>query len=718
MKVFRKFSRLTPDAMGAWLRIALACPSENAKNSSEACYTCPGCSNIRVGRLASNLAAAANNTNGTAPKRYNAKDWLDHVIGCAAIPGGCVTKRHNALCALLVEMLKAAGYLNIKLEPRTLAIYDCPCGIGGMPHDQYVEHRNAGCQSAVAKPRRHGPDIYFTKDGANFALDVRVCNELAATHRGKPIDQVFAEAAAEKDKHYGELCAGANAKLITIAVSALGALSDNTKALLKNIAKDTPDVEYSALCSQFSARAAIGSAEALLTAEGYAGVRPTPRAVSIATLQLLESTHGFKILQQLDPKKQREMLEQSRPAPPTANELNSIAARLDKLLDVVQNVFPKDIVKKAAEIKRQEIDAEQRALEEENPLHAAAPKTVARLSADGTDRATSSFEKEHHRLMMRAASAPPELDDFTFEALNARVYQAQNEIGHVQLLSADALARTEKATKDLANFLATANSDLTDTREMIEETAADIERKNRIVDDYVNVLRSLSTVREASVAKFDEKMNQANDLDLHTDETLKKLEKATSKLADIRRSASASSARNSESIKRAESEVQTAARDFDQAMEQMSNLQRDLKVSVTHNERKVQEVLARASMSHERSDVAVLGPSSAAFAPQQRQQQQQHHHHQQQQQQQLWNQKNQQRTNFAHQNPNFFSSECVSSSSFSSIQQHNHLHLTYETTSPQIGSPDPHGDNYFMERRYNNNIGRSNGGASGVARRN
>ena len=90
----------------------------------------------------------------------------------------------------------------------------------------------------------------------------------------------------------------------------------------------------------------------------------------------------------------------------------------------------------------------------------------------------------------------------------------------------DSLARTEKATKDLANFLATANSDLIDTREMIEETAADIERKNRIVDDYVNVLRSLSTVREASVAKFDEKMNQANDLDLHTDETLKQLEKS------------------------------------------------------------------------------------------------------------------------------------------------------------------------------------------------
>ena len=667
-------ARLSPDAMGAWLRMFLACPSENAKTSNEPCYSCPGCSNIRVGRIASNLTSAANPT-GKAVKRYTAGEWLEHVIGCAAVPGGAVTKRHNALCVLLVNLLKAAGYTNVKLEPRTLGRYDCPCSLKDMSHDAYVEHSET-CPKAVARPRHHGPDVFFTKDDQNFALDVRVCNELAATHRDKPLSAIFADAEAEKNKHYGDLCAAANATLVTIGVSALGALSDNTKALLKNIAADTPDVDFNALCAQFSARAAIGSAEALLTAETFAGIRPTPRAVSIATLKLLEATLDVSLVPK-DVKKQQELLQKAIPTPPSRAELQSITERIDQLLAAFDPRRINDLIGKAVDIKREEHAAQQRALQEADPVAAAAPSHVVRLPSTGTRSASTIAADKNLASLIGAATITSDHDEAATALREAREYGVRNARANGRLLSKEAFAAIAKSNDELAEFLARVNDDTKDLEELLEETAKGAAQDEIDSAAFIADLNALTAERLAAVAQVEEQVERAAALDETLDLACEKFSRLSREISVVRNSASAVSARNSVAIQRAESQANAAAAEHAEAVTTLQDLSHEIDRTITSNQRALSRSLEgcsqprpslpRSSPSLVRDDptaahtqghspCAHLGPCWPTCSHQQ-QHQHQHLHHQ--------NGQQQQQTPFAPQNPNF-SSERVSYSSSSS----------------------------------------------------
>jgi hypothetical protein len=88
-------ARASEDITAAALRILLKSPSVNAASSSASTYACPGCSSTSIGRRANNLAAAAS-ARSSAPS-LSVEQYMHHALGCAAMPGGAVTKRHNAI---------------------------------------------------------------------------------------------------------------------------------------------------------------------------------------------------------------------------------------------------------------------------------------------------------------------------------------------------------------------------------------------------------------------------------------------------------------------------------------------------------------------------------------------------------------------------------------------------------------------------------------------
>jgi hypothetical protein len=284
-------ARASEDITAAALRILLKSPSVNAASSSSSTYACPGCSSTSIGRRANNLAAATS-ARSSAPS-LSVEQYMHHALGCAAIPGGAVTKRHNAIRDLLYVILRNCAFADVVKEPRNLRFYDCPCGLL-LSHDDYVTHSKS-CRKATERPRTHGPDLLFTDHEGNvIALDIRVVNELSAQNAGKPIANAFAAAEATKEAKYGELCRKANVSLRTFGVSALGALSDTSKAIIKMIAKNSA-TDVASLSARISCVAVAGSAFALVTAEGHAAIRPAPRALSQATLKLLSMTLGVPL---------------------------------------------------------------------------------------------------------------------------------------------------------------------------------------------------------------------------------------------------------------------------------------------------------------------------------------------------------------------------------------------------------------------------------------
>lgn len=283
-------ARASEDCSGAYLRLVTLSASENAASAADASYSCPGCNSINVGKLAANLTSTGNQRSAHMPL----KQWMCHVIGCAAVPGGAVTKRHNAIVDYLCLKLRQAGCSNVEKEPRALRWYDCEkCGLH-LDHPSYVEHAKV-CKKATERIRTHGPDILYTNSsGEVIAIDVRVVNELASSHQGKSLSSLFAAAEQEKANKYGALCANAGAQLVTFGVSALGALSDSAAAVLKSIATASGlDVKH--LNTRVGCLAAAGSAHALLTAEGLIGIRPKPRTLSLAAVKLIGKTLGISL---------------------------------------------------------------------------------------------------------------------------------------------------------------------------------------------------------------------------------------------------------------------------------------------------------------------------------------------------------------------------------------------------------------------------------------
>ena len=210
--------------------------------------------------------------------------WGEHVSSCVVGRGGHVTRRHNAVASLLRHALAEAGCVPDATEPRDMARYSCACGFTNLPHAEYIAHKNA-CPKAATPLHTSGPDLRWSSQGRTLVGDVTIVNLLTATHAHQGAEDAFAEAVRTKEAAYGDLCAAANASLITLPATANGHLGRQV-AKIANACSDASFRERRALRERLSATIAHGSAAARLAAEDASGVRPPTRDMEMAALQV------------------------------------------------------------------------------------------------------------------------------------------------------------------------------------------------------------------------------------------------------------------------------------------------------------------------------------------------------------------------------------------------------------------------------------------------
>jgi hypothetical protein len=197
--------------------------------------------------------------------------WAQHVAGCV-LASKFVTKRHNAVVALLRRWLSEAGYRPDVGEPRDLARYVCGCG-GTFSAEGYAKHRDV-CAWPRQQTRTSGPDVrWYPAAGRTVVGDVTVINLLVARHADESADDAFAAATMAKNERYGALCALAQNEFVTLAASANGLLGSTLKELVYHLA-DVLVRDRQSMMSQMSATIAYGSAAARLSCEAAIGRQP------------------------------------------------------------------------------------------------------------------------------------------------------------------------------------------------------------------------------------------------------------------------------------------------------------------------------------------------------------------------------------------------------------------------------------------------------------
>ena len=252
-------SRVHPDVFGALLRTVLMADAVTVTSSSLPCRGCRG--SFAVGGA-----------------------WGQHVASCVVAPGGHVTKRHNAVAALLRTGLAEAGMQPDKSEPRDLARYRCRCGLD-LLHEAFVEHRKQ-CQHGAKQPLHvSGPDIRYTSGGVTTVADVTVVSLLTASHWQQSAEDAFSAARATKVASYGHLCAAAGVRLVPLPATANGHLGPELIAMANTIA-DRTFRERRTIRAELSAAIAHGSAVARLAAEEAGGLRP--RSIAMQQVRLME----------------------------------------------------------------------------------------------------------------------------------------------------------------------------------------------------------------------------------------------------------------------------------------------------------------------------------------------------------------------------------------------------------------------------------------------
>ena len=505
-------TRTSEELMGAAIRLSLNCASETCRNKT-ATLPCPGCGNSTVGRIANNIFAAALRQGNV--KLYTHEAFAAHAVGCASTPGGYITKRHNGIRDLVAKLLGLCGYAQVVVEPRNLRNYDCGCTMKGMAHDAYVIHQKT-CGQATAKARSHGPDILYTDlEGNLIALDIRVCNEFCEAHRGKPIGAVFAHAEAEKKAKYGELCAGANVALLTICVSAQGALSNTTKGLLKSIARDS-GMDLAKLATAVSGRACVGTAMALLNAESLAGTRPAPRTISRAILKMLENSHGLEI-----GAANFDIGGKPRLGIPSASsaEIDALVARAEQLLSLMAQHIGAVLVN-AATLQQAEADELKDAmgttrvqrLPSERRLPSASPAPAGRLPLEAAAAAKAKRDSQRLRASVAASEARAEMQlNVTRSSATAAIEAAYNadDIQDTVEQHLDALAaETATLESEAARVLAKGQ----ENADQIAAVAAKLEAESSSTRDQIALIKSELNKRSsqnASVAAASKRRDDA-----------------------------------------------------------------------------------------------------------------------------------------------------------------------------------------------------------------
>lgn len=244
------------DVFSAHLRTHLLGMSSAAARdiSSEGLLRCSGCS-----------------------KLFNALDgtWAAHSSSCVTMPGGRVTDRHNTVVKALRDGCNEAQIPVDPVEPRVFLSYACGCK-QTLKSDDWEAHRSVCARARDKQVHASGPDICYHAGSKTVLGDVTIVNMLCSTHKGKSVDQVFAECTARKEQKYAEDAHRMGMELQTLSATASGHLGPELRKLSHLIA-DRSNVARPAQDRKISAIIAHGSARGRLHAETQLGHRPAPR---------------------------------------------------------------------------------------------------------------------------------------------------------------------------------------------------------------------------------------------------------------------------------------------------------------------------------------------------------------------------------------------------------------------------------------------------------
>ena len=360
-------ARVHPDVFGALLRSTLMADARTVTSTS---LPCRGCGH----------------TFGTGGA------WGQHVSSCAIAKGGHATKRHNAVASLLRRGMAEAGMQPDATEPRDMASYACQCGLTGIPHERFVEHRKT-CSAAGKQPlHASGPDIRFTVGGTTTVADVTILSLITASHAQHSAEDAFTAARATKLASYGAMCARAGVKLLPLPALATGHLGPELVATANQIADRTFRSRLS-LRAELAASIAHGSAQARLAAEEAAGVRPA--TIAMQQVRLLEHfRHAPLPVDAPSPAAAPSSLPPLLPTPPAPISLEArIATGVDRAL---RDTLPKLAVEWVETVRASLLAADRARASERRAAAAAAapaeaPDTAAAADADDPDDEAESF---------------------------------------------------------------------------------------------------------------------------------------------------------------------------------------------------------------------------------------------------------------------------------------------------------------------------------------
>ena len=171
---------------------------------------------------------------------FEARQWSQHVIGCARVAGANASSRHAMVKDAVKKVAKEAGVSYETAEPRhEVTCRGCGEEVGVAQWDEHARTCPMLTPAQrLAKPHASGPDIELAVNAETVIVDVTVANPLNASSRSAKPAGAFTRAERAKEMKYGTMCAEMGSEFVVAAVSAQGALSKAFERLLCRIAPE------------------------------------------------------------------------------------------------------------------------------------------------------------------------------------------------------------------------------------------------------------------------------------------------------------------------------------------------------------------------------------------------------------------------------------------------------------------------------------------------
>ena len=238
---------MPPHDFAAAMRLRLGIPLPGMASKP----TCPGCS------LALPTRAA----------------WIQHVTGCARLSGRNSSARHAELKVALKDVATTHAISADTSEPRLMKTLRChACALEMHIADWRTHAVKCGRltpEQRKREPHASGPDIRFYVGNERVTVDVTVVNPVnpSAVAGKRMLPAVFRQVEQRKVAKYGEAVKQAGDVFQVIALSAQGAASKATDALIARFVGESasPDAFHAAK-RRLVAAVVLGSARSLRSA--------------------------------------------------------------------------------------------------------------------------------------------------------------------------------------------------------------------------------------------------------------------------------------------------------------------------------------------------------------------------------------------------------------------------------------------------------------------